>query len=190
MKTIFEVFDEYWNFHSEISGMNLPYQMIPPQMKDHTRKSKQDGISCWKTIPSTFTDQEIEELETAYRNPLPTSFKQFLQFKHYINFKNVGAYSLDFFDAEPRKRFDEWIPSLKSEFEPFINHKYLVIGTFQDLTGVVCFDGNARVKDHEFPLVLIDFAFEAIEPMAENFEDLFTRIEEHLKSWKKNKLNR
>jgi len=185
MKTNFEIFDEYWEYHLELGGMTLPYQMIPPQMKDHSRKSNHDGISCWKLIPSTITNEELTELEEAYRNPLPNSFKNFLQYKHYIQFTNVGTFSLDFFNNEPKTRFDEWIPSLKSEFEPFINHKYLVIGTFQDLTGVLCFDGSKEVENNEYPLVLIDFAFEAIEPLADNFYSFFQDLAKQMDKWRR-----
>ena len=187
MKSTNEIFDDYWAFHLEIGGMTLPYQLIPPQMKDHSRKSNHDGISCWKTIPSTIEDEEIERLESAYRNPLPSSYKAFLKYKHYLHFTNVGEYSLDFFDCDPKKRFTEWIPAIIEEFAPFVNYKYLVIGTFQDSTGVLCFDANQELDDNEYPMVLIDYAFEAIVPLADDFESFFQDLHVFMNNWRRRK---
>ena len=178
------IFDNYWTFHADLGGMTLPSQMIPHQMRDYSRKSKHNGIACWKLIDSDIASEEIVALETVYKKTIPPSFRSFLQHKFYLDFRNVYSFSLDFFDLDPVNRLDLWKQRLEEEFRPFTDNGFLVIGTFQDDTGVLCFDANVETQDHEYPLVLIDYSFEAIEPLADDFKDFFQKLAAYTEKWK------
>ncbi len=169
--------------------MTLPKEMIPFEMIDETRSSKCEGIACWKLIESTVSDAEIVSLAKVYGRDIPDSFKSFLQHKCYLDVQ-VGEWNINFFDVLPQKGISEMIEVVKTDYQEFTNKNYLVFAEYGDNCGVVCFDANNEKANSDYEIIMIAFDEMTPRKIAENFDDLFLKIEMWLEDWKAELKNR
>jgi len=184
MQRTLQIFDAYFEFVRSLGGMTLPEEVLPPEMIDNTRSSKYEGITSWKLIKSRVEDAEIASLVELYGKGIPDSFQSFLQYKCYLDLQQVGKWGINFFDVLPQKGISKMIEAIKTDYQAFINENYLVFAEYGDSYGVICFDANKEKVNLDYDIVMI--AFDEMKPrkIAENFDDLFIKIEVWLEDWK------
>src|ERR1051326_5141170 len=62
--------------------MRIPDREMPPEMYDTSRAPHQDW-KPWKAIPSTVTDEDLDDLETQTGLEFPPLYRTFLKYKHF-----------------------------------------------------------------------------------------------------------
>ena len=77
----------------EIGGNSFIEDLIPKLLIDEEKESEFDGIRFWKTSGSTIEEKEIRELESYYGHNLPSSYKSFLKYRHFVELQ-LGTYSI------------------------------------------------------------------------------------------------
>ena len=73
---------------------------------------------------------------------------------------------------------------LKTDYQAFTNENYLVFAEYGDSNGVICFDANEEKANSDYEIVMISFDEMKLRKIAENFDDLFVKIEVWLEDWK------
>lgn len=151
---------------------------IPSGMKDSSGKESNDW-STWKPINSIIEDVDIEKVEKEIGYSLPPSYKAFLQYKHFVELRIP-----DFLVHFPGNFPDKEITFLKEmvfeimEPELIIDKGYIHFATFSDF-GLLCFDTNKKVDDHEYNIVYIDHELlEETHLYATSFKELLLADED------------
>lgn len=157
-------------------GMMLPGK-IPQKMQDKTRASSEGGWHPWKAIQSTVSAQELKELEALVGVPLPKSFQEFLQYKHFYELMGPQGEAVRFYRhpiyhwKEEFKRFYgyDWVQ------EDLLANKYIPFADHYDW-GFLCFDANEKVEDNEYPIVMIDHEMLGEVDSYSHFSDNFREL--------------
>ena len=160
--------------------MRLPHPAMPVEMQDQTRAAESDWIP-WKPIPSTVTEQDVQELEGKMKLRYPDLYKALLCHKHFyefwpereVNFFSHGIY--EWKDTLLRAYFNAWDPA------KLIARGYVCFADYSDW-GIICFDTNhQRAQDNDCPIVLIDHELLYDEPLSmemlyPSFADMMHRL--------------
>ncbi len=153
---IYKCIDEGLAEWKELGLMQIPDPHMPPEMVDNKRPRDNDWIP-WKPIASTVTDHDIEEIEIFSGIPFPESFKAFLKYKHFYELGFSNPMEVVFFDHPvhtwKRKYFDYYSYDWVRKY--LLAKKYLPFAAHYDW-GILCFDANEPVSDHEYTIVMID----------------------------------
>lgn len=145
---------------------------IPEEMLDPSIEPSNDSRG-WKPIKSILTDDDLDKLEGKIGHPLPHSYREFLQYKHFYSLI-ISDRAVNFPDHLPDKEvnfllghvFNYMIP------EKIIGKGYIYFADFEDY-GLLCFDTNEKRENNEYPIVYIDHEdLEDIHLYANNFLEL------------------
>jgi len=179
-----QVVDKYFDFMEEIRGNQYIAEEVPDAMTDHRHLPDDEEITYWKPLPSTVTDTQLYLLEEFLGSQLPSSYKAFLQYLHFIELP-LGLPRISFFKSIP----DDWLDSMKEWIIGYpaelMDHGYLPIADYSDY-GVVCFDSHGTTQpDVDYPLVWLDHEdnYTKPRPLAANFEELFEKLDVQLDKW-------
>ena len=145
---------------------------IPPEMLDDTIEPMDDWRG-WRPIDSIVIDTDIEIFEKQIGMKLPTSYREYLKYKHFYHLRLPDS-SVNLFSHPPDKTLTILRTNIFQYHEPklIIGRNYIYIADFHDY-GLLCFDGNAKKVDNEFKVVYIDHEnLDEIHTYADSFRDL------------------
>ena len=141
----------------------------------------------WKPVDCTITADQIEKVEQTLNISLPSSYKEYLMYKHfYTIFLNADIRLY----PKPAEKWQNILIDNNNEMKEFVlDNGYFSIGEFSDY-GTICFDLN---DDKEEPsVVMLDHETAEPEHLSDNFIDFLKStldISEptikELKPWKK-----
>jgi hypothetical protein len=137
------------------NGMRLPLRDMPEEMRDRTIPDSKDWIG-WKPVPSTVTEEQLDELEREIGLAFPPPYRRFLRTSHFYELTEVGVR----FERHPVRSWRAELVHLYEEVwwpERIIGRGLIPFGseTFCD-TGLVCFDTRSRQADGDCPVVIWD----------------------------------
>ncbi len=186
MNKMKNVVDKYFDFISQLGGPSFIEDLIPTSMIDKSKSSNHEGISFWKPISSTISNEDILQLERFFKAEFPTSFKSFLQYKHFIELK-LGANSISFFKNLPGTFIEDTISEYKDFYADVIGKNFIPFARMGD-HGVLCFDTNNMELTSDYEVVSFDLSDGQVKPKkyAPNFLTMFDEFENHLNDWMKN----
>lgn len=131
----------------------MTFPGVAEEMKDESKKGGKWDV--WKPVPSTVTDEDLNEFEAKLGLKYPPAYRQFLKTSHFYGLTEIGV---DF----GRHPIDTWKEVLGDLYqngmpERIIRAGYLPFGRecFQD-SGFVCFDTKATTSDGDCPVVYWD----------------------------------
>lgn len=145
---------------------------IPKEMLDETIPPSDDWKG-WRPIESIISDSDISKLEQKIGITLPTSYREYLKYKHFYRLR-LPDIAVNLFPHPPDKNLTVLQTHILEYHEPelVIGRKYIYIADFHDY-GLLCFDANVKVSDNEFRVVYIDHEdLDDIHIYADNFRDL------------------
>jgi hypothetical protein len=145
---------------------------IPKEMLDDTIPALDDWKG-WRPIDSIIDDSDIIKLEKKIGITLPTSYREYLKYKHFYRLR-LPDIAVNLFPHPPDKNLTTLQTHIFEYHEPelVIGRKYIYIADFHDY-GLLCFDANAKATDTEFKVVYIDHEnLGDIHIYADNFQDL------------------
>jgi hypothetical protein len=145
---------------------------IPKEMLDDTIPALDDWKG-WRAIDSIIDDSDIIKLEKKIGITLPTSYREYLKYKHFYRLR-LPDIAVNLFPHPPDKNLTTLQTHIFEYHEPelVIGRKYIYIADFHDY-GLLCFDANAKATDTEFKVVYIDHEnLGDIHIYADNFQDL------------------
>ena len=117
-------------------------------------QDESDDWRIWHPIPSTVSDDEIQEVEKELGHKLPQAYKRFLQHRHFYELK-IGSC---LFFGHPS---DAWKDSLyKNIFDGYPRDLLIDVGripfaNWEDW-GLLCFDTTLAAENNNYPIVLWD----------------------------------
>ncbi|EDY19523.1 hypothetical protein CfE428DRAFT_2699 [Chthoniobacter flavus Ellin428] len=153
---------------------------LPEAMRDPSIEAWDDWVG-WKPIESTVTGGDLDALEQETGLAYPPLYREFLQYRHFVNLTEVGV------RFEPHL-CGEWRDTLRQAyFESWPRERILDAGlipfgadTFMD-PGSVCFDTRRRVADGDCPVVFWDHEWmgtdKEIRPLFSNSRKMFECLE-------------
>lgn len=153
----------------QIDMMRVPAD-VPIEMRDNSIEPNDDWIG-WKIIPSTVTNQHLNDLEERLGLVYPPIYRQFLQSYHfyelwYLRFQEHLIHS--------------WQDDLIQLYEGcsnLIEHGLIPFGTEPTTDGIACFDTTARLKNGDCPVVFWDHEWigteQEINPLFSSGEAMF-----------------
>jgi hypothetical protein len=141
----------------------------------------------WKPVDCTMTPNQIEKIEQTFNISLPSSYKEYLFYKHFYKI---------FLNADIRlypKPITEWLNVLidnNTEMKKFVlDNGYFAIGEYSDY-GIICFNLNENKEDPS--IVMLDQETAEPEHLSDNFIELLKSaldisepIIKELKPWQK-----
>ena len=145
---------------------------IPSEMLDETIEPMDDWRG-WRPVDSIVIDTDIEKFEKQIGIRLPTSYREYLKYKHFYNLR-IPDTAVNLFSHPPDKELTNLRTHIFNYHEPelIIGRRYIYIADFHDY-GLLCFDANIEIADNEFKVVYIDHEnLEDIHIYANNFRDL------------------
>ncbi|MCP2045553.1 SMI1/KNR4 family protein [Pontibacter sp. HSC-36F09] len=183
MNKIKVVVDKYFAFMQEIGGLFAPEKEVPQVMLDAEKMGEFEDSVYWKPINSTVTDKEIKELEDYFGHKLPSTYKMFLQHRHFLELQ-LGEYGVSFFPNIPEKLVSNTKEEIEEYYWNLVERNYLPFARLSDY-GVVAFNANKGSAENDYPIVTLthEDEFEETEEYATNFEDMFKEFDSHLKDW-------
>jgi hypothetical protein len=180
-KLIKEVLDKYFSFMEEQGeyAYAATTEEIPKSMLDQTKEADGEGYSFWLPISSTFTDNEIIELENLYKHRLPESFKFFLKQRHFIEL-HLGQ-NADFFSLFPGRLKATYKEIIDRYYWTLIKRNYLPFANFGDW-GVLCFNANIASSTCDYEIVILDHDdnYQKQELYSNNFLSMFELFDKEL----------
>lgn len=149
---------------------------VPAAMRDDSIPPSDDWIG-WKAIPSVVTDDELNTLERETGLPFPPLYREFLQYRHFMDLTEVGV-------RFERHLPDEWAKVLRSAyFQSPLRERILGVGLlpFGDESlmdaGSVCFDTKRRDAVGDCPVVFWDHEWvgteKEVQPMFSSCAKMF-----------------
>jgi len=173
------VFDQYVDWLNSLGGLNELLTEIPTEMLDRIDPNSPDW-GFWKPIPSILMDADFARVENHLNLPLPSIFKDFLTYRHFVNFQ-MGDIML--FDNKPSWSFD-YLRKVE-EYGLVIEGNSLVpFGEVVDI-GLVCFD--LRFGEQLIWLNREDgYSYHGKQVLANSLGQLFRQFENNLFDWKNN----
>ena len=156
----------------------LPIQIVP-EMSD-PNQDKNSEWQIWHPVASTVTDADIEVFERRIGHQFPTSYKRFLQYKHFYELQ-IGSCS---FCEHP---FGIWHASLATMIfdgdprEFLIDKGRIPFANWSDW-GLLCFDTTAQCEANDYPIVLWDHEDAGqFEFQFSNFETMLFELDQEEK---------
>lgn len=156
--------------------MKMPGK-IPKAMQDSSIPSLDDWKG-WRPVPSTVTDQDLNDLEQEMGLKYPPSYRQFLKYLHFIELTENGV-------RFERHEVENWSIVLRKVYfnswpcERVVDSGLIPFGSESFLdAGPVCFDrrGNTS-QDGDCPVVFWDHEWVGSErevgPMFSSCEKMF-----------------
>lgn len=182
----FPLISEYCTRHFEALQKESPYLMstikkIPKSMRDRERVLEDDDeYTCWKPIPSTFTDKDLKKLESFLGHPLPEAYRFFLRQWHFIELYMDQA-SLLFFPSVPHELVSIFKGILKKMYKGLTKRGFLPFANYSDW-GVACFDARQPVPGNDYPIVILDHEDGYAAPMSytTSFLEMFKKEKDAL----------
>ena len=181
-----EVVDQYYEMIIELGGMSLPSESIPKQMMDFDRTSNFEGISYWKRIDSTITNNEVLELEKFFSAKLPRQLKEFVQDKFYLDLE-FGDHAFRVFKLTPDLKLEHWKNEILENYENLYSKGYLIFGETD--SAVLCLDTKEVQDPEKFEVGLIDIYSDEYLKLANNFNEFTDQLNTWLSDWKNSKIN-
>jgi len=145
---------------------------IPSEMLDMTIEPMDDWRG-WRPIDSIITDEDIQQFEKKIAVSLPSSYKEYLKYKHFFRLR-LPDVATNLFKHLPDKSLTELNYHVFDSHEPelIIGRKYIYIADFHDY-GLLCFDANESIQDNEYKIVYMDHEnLDDIHVYANNFRAL------------------
>jgi hypothetical protein len=136
-----------------VDSMRLPIPDMPVEMRDDTVRPMNDWIG-WKSIPSTVTTRDLNELERELGLRFPPLYRDLLMYRHFYDL----AAPFDFF----RHPVHSWKSVLRDQYASWMPERIIGAGLvpFGDErlagAGPVCFDTRQRAADGDCPIVCWD----------------------------------
>ena len=142
-----------------------------------SEKTKKDGLIAWRPIDSLISDNEILEVESELKFPLPASFKWYLKYKNFHELdvlSNVLLFRPLIPEIWKKKILDSTFNGYPKEF---IYDKGLIpFADFSDW-GLTCFNTNKSSGGNEYEIVIWDHERPTeTEYKADNFEKMLKDI--------------
>lgn len=143
--------------------MQEPALDVPEAMIDFTQQSNNNWVS-WKALPSTVTEDDIQELEQALGYALPRLYVDFLQYRHFYTLDDAKGIS---FLSHPIR---DWKTGLLDLYcyllEPstLIKQGYIPFA-YDSAMQHICFDTSQRsIDNQDCVVVLIRDIYDAPAP--------------------------
>ncbi len=158
------------------AGVNNWPSDVHPLMADVQPSPYVDeGYVSWIPIASTATDEDLASIEALIGYRLPTSYKAFLQYKHFYELLIGQA---EFF-AHP---VGDWMDSLLSEYqfnqpESFLHNGLLPFAGWGGAGDLLCFDVSRDDESCDYPVVLWSHEDDYFEDFSLNFSQLLPQLE-------------
>lgn len=174
-KSISQIIDKYLNRLIKV-GLNCWPIDVEDEMKTQPEEKGFD-MDYWKPIPSSVTENDLISLEKQIGYPLPSSYKDFLQYKHFYELviDQCSIYS------HPIRH---WKNNILEEIfngyprEELIDKGLIPFANWSDWS-LVCFDTNTSNNDNNYPVIIWD---DRQSPktflIAEDFESFIIQLEE------------
>lgn len=165
----------------EIGGNSFIEELIPAPLINKDKAPKFEGTLFWKAINSTTKEDEINKLEDYYGHKLPTSYKFFLQYRHFISLQ-LGEHSIGFFKNLPNTIVSDTKEEIGNYYWNLVERNYLPFANLSDY-GVLCFDANNPSQDYKVVSFDHEDGYDEPENYASNFEAMFDEFETYLDDW-------
>lgn len=173
-----------------LNGLIHSVYSVPEYMVDNSKSTNTSDWCYWKPLNSNLTFEDFERYEKQCGIKLPTSYKEFLSYKFFIDL-NFG-HEVIFFKHTKSWLNDnlEFINQWGKEFT--IERGLLPFAEYSDW-GLVCFDSNKLYSKNEYDIVYIDHenmdTFEQYKHGRFGFLDLISEMHQRLRDWKVKKIN-
>lgn len=170
-----DIIDKYLERWRKLEANKIPIERIEPEMAN----PNEDFTVEWKTwllIKSKVKQEEIDELEETIGYPLPKSYREFLQHRHFYDLQ-IGEASFCRHEVNGWRssQTDLVFRSYPREF--LIDKGYIPFATWSDW-GMLCFDTSKPVAEHNYPVVLWDHErWNVYAPVAINFDALIHKLD-------------
>ena len=135
-------------------SMCTPDPHLPKEMIDSKIVPDNDWVG-WKTIPSTVTDNDLDEIQKKIGLEFPPLYRVFLKYQYFYDLTEVGLcfciHPINIWRFELKKLYQSWDTNriLGNGLIPFASE------TNMD-AGPVCFDTRKRLPDGDCPVVYWD----------------------------------
>jgi hypothetical protein len=146
--------------------------VISKEMLDETIEASNDWKG-WRPIDSIIIDSDIMKVEEKIGITLPTSYREYLKYKHFYRLR-LPDIAVNLFPHPPDKDLTILQTHIFEYHEPelVIDRKYIYIADFHDY-GLLCFDANESIPDNEYKIVYMDHEnLDDIHIYADNFCEL------------------
>ena len=168
----------------KMSSSSSPWAMmtpghVPAEMIDNPKLVDAEYLK-WKPIPSTITDEELNQFENKIGFKLPLSYRTFLQYKHFVKLYLPNR-TINLPANMPSTRLKPLEDYIFNYYDPelIIGKGYIYFADFEDYA-LLCFDTNQKCADYEYPIVYIFHEeLDDIQPYVASFRELITSDEEH-----------
>jgi len=173
MKTIHQVIDDSLKkMKEEFFPMTAPEEIVPKEMIDLSIDAEEEYIG-WKAIPSKITNEEILRLENDLKCKLPKSYKEFLQYKYFMEL-HLPDIAIRIHNILPDSKLEN-LRYMNLEVnvpEEIIEKGYFYFGDFSDY-GLLVFDTNKLKEENEFEVIfMMHDDFESKYIYANSFTEL------------------
>jgi hypothetical protein len=169
-----EIVDRCLQWLIDHQGNNWPLPVHPAMASPHPSPFADEEYESWLPIASTVTDQQLDELETAFGYLLPAEYRRFLQHKHFYELMIGGA---EFF-SHP---IDQWQQILHSEvltnWPPDYPHEGLIPFALWGGAGdVLCFAAISATQAGNYPVVLWNHENGSTDEFSTSFAELLVQL--------------
>lgn len=152
--------------------MTIVDRNIPDEMRDTTIVCDTRDLVGWKIVPSTVTDQELNELEKHLGLKYPPLYRAFLQSYHFYELGELRfcSHALHNWRHKLEEIYKDYSRLIKIGLIPFAEESLMD-------AGAVCFDTRFREDNGDCPVVFWDHEWvgtdKEIRPLFSNSEAMF-----------------
>ena len=134
------------------------------------------ACNYWKPIKSTVTNTEIEDLEKKIGFEYPTSYVDFLKYKHFYTLRFYGCEFIPHPINSWKKNIDFWNNTRPRN----IYRQRFIVFAYHLLEGAYCFDANndssIELWTPENPKIETDFKSNSFTQVFDNFEEMMDKL--------------
>jgi len=135
-------------------GIPTERRDIPDEMFDGHCEGYPEYF-CWKPIPSTVRDADLDAIERSIGLALPPLYREFLQYKHFIQVECMGACFGGLLPGVWREELELFFNAARDRtldrgLIPFASERWCDAGYF-------CFDTRRRAPDGDCAVVMWDW---------------------------------
>lgn len=193
MKPVRQIIDESLKkMKEEIFPMTAIEEEVPKEMIDNSLEAEEDYIG-WKAIKSEITNSEISKLEKELKCKLPKSYKEFLQYKYFMEL-HLADFAIRIHNILPKSKLEN-LKELNLNYnlpKEIIEKGYFYFADFHDF-GLLAFDTNKPKEENEFEVIfMMHDNFENKYIYAKSFKELLNFDENYSNSFieKLNEMNK
>jgi hypothetical protein len=176
MNKIKYLIDLYTNVYENKGLLKLP--IVPETMRNGSEDS--EGWIPWKPIPSTITITDISKFEKNLGYTLPKLYKDYLQYKHLLEF-DLGWLNLYTCNSENSIKDIEDVILHNDVGNTLLHNGYIIIGQDSEFVSYLSLDTSYPLKNDyvDYPVVLVEYSphnIHILQHIASSFEDLVDQM--------------